>query len=397
MDSSQVIIVGGGPVGLVTALGLARAGIEVTVLDKDVAVGAAPRAMAYLYAVLDGFDHLDLLEDLERAGFRVDGLNFVDYQTGEQFAHTMAPVADILPHPYTLHLGQDQVSRILLAALAEHENVSIRYRAELAAVTHNGEEGVRATLMTPSGTETLAGAWLVGADGANSATRRSLGLDFAGFTWPDRFVAANIRHDFEAQGLTTANCQIDAEFGAIIAKITTDGLWRYAYREPADLPAASLAERVPEHLAKALPEGGEPEIVAYSPYRVHQRAAHSFRVGRVMLAGDAAHVTNPTGGLGLVSGFLDAFVLSEALAAVARGKADEAVLDAYAAERRRVFLDVVSPMAIRNKTRLFDPPSGQERVKMLDGLRHLAADADARREEILALRALVTPSLLPKS
>jgi 3-(3-hydroxy-phenyl)propionate hydroxylase/6-hydroxy-3-succinoylpyridine 3-monooxygenase len=394
MDSSQVIVSGAGPVGLVTALGLAQAGVEVLVLDKASSVGTAPRAMAYRYVVLEGFERLGVLAEFLREGFRVDGLNFVDHATGEQIHHSLRPVDGLVRHPYTLHLGQDQVSLILLRLLADLPNVSVRFDSEVLAVTRNDAAGVRVLVRTPERERELDAAWLVGADGANSAVRKSLGVEFAGFTWTDRFVAMNIRHDFVARGLTEANFQIDRVFGAIIAKINRDGLWRYAYREPGEWSEEALPDLIRDHLARALPDAGEVDVVTYSPYRVHQRAAERFRVGRVLLAGDAAHVTNPTGGLGLVGGFLDAFVLAEALGAVAGGGADESVLDGYAAERRRVFLDLVSPMATRNLRRLFQPPEGAERARMLDALRHLARDAEASREDILGLRAIVTPSLV---
>lgn len=397
MTDSSVIIAGAGPVGLVTALGLAQAGIEVTVIDKDETVGTSPRAMAHLYPVLDGFERLGLLEDLHREGLRSDGLNFIDFETGEHFFHTLAPLADVVRHAYTLHVGQDQISRILLRHLSRHSNVEVRYGTALTEVIHNDDDGVTVRTAGPDGRSKATSQWLVGADGATSTVRRSLGVGFDGITWPHRFIATNIRYDFEAHGLAYANFQIDRTYGAIIAKITDDGLWRYTYRESSEAPPESLPERIREHLSEALPGHGEFELVQWSPYRMHQRAADKLRVGRVVLAGDAAHITNPTGGLGLTSGFLDAFVLYEALAAVIKGTAGDFILDAYSHQRRQVFLDVVSPMATQNKQRLFDPPTGSEKEQLLAGLRHLVSDPDARRESFLALRAIVTPSLLAQA
>ena len=186
---------------------------------------------------------------------------------------------------------------------------------------------------------------------------------------------------------------LDPVYGAVIAKINHEKLWRFTFREEGDLPAEGLEARVHEHFRTALPSG-DYELALFQQYRMHQRAADSFRVGRVLLAGDAAHITNPIGGLGLTGGFLDSFVLSEALAAVIGGSADESVLDVYAEERRRVFLEMVSPAATQNKKMLFDAHPAAEKQALLAGMRHLSTDAEARRADLLMMRGLVTPSVL---
>ncbi|MFD0692387.1 FAD-dependent oxidoreductase [Actinomadura fibrosa] len=394
MPHSPVIVVGGGPVGLTTAFGLAQAGVsEVLVLDRDTAVGTAPRAMVYLFPVLEGFDRLGLLGDLQAEAVRGPGVTFLDHATGEHFPQMVDVLEGVVAHPYALHLGQDQVSRILLRRLADFPGVRVRYGTEVTGLTQD-EDGVSVRVRTAEGEGTLRAAWVVGADGAGSSVRRGLGLEFEGFTWPDRFISTNVRYDFMARGLPIASWRIDQVYGAVIAQINGSGLWRFTFREAGDLPDEGLEQRIHEHFATALPGGGEYELVQFAPYRMHQRAATTFRVGRVVLAGDAAHVTNPIGALGLTGGFLDGFVLSEALAAVIAGQVDESVLDAYAEARRRVFLDRVSPRASQTKRLVFDLPPGPEKEAALAHLRHLSTDRDARREDQLAMRAMATPSLL---
>ncbi|WP_300643678.1 FAD-dependent monooxygenase [Nocardioides sp.] len=393
MRNPTVIVAGAGPVGLATAYGLAKEGVDVLVLDQEETVSTAPRAMAYLFIVHDGFERLGILSDLQAEGLRGDGMNLIDHATGEHFHSTLDAITDDVRHPYTLHLGQGQVSRVLLRHLATLENAEVRYATEVTGVTQD-ESGVTVQVSGPDGPQTVRGDWLVGADGANSAVRQTLGLGFDGITWPDRFVSTNIRADLGAQGLKIANWRIDPHYGAIIAKITADDLWRFTFRESAELPLDGLEERIHEHFATGMPGGAAYELVQFAPYRMHQRAADTFRLGRVLLAGDAAHITNPVGGLGLTGGFLDSFVLTEALAAVIHGTADEAVLDRYAEERRRVFLEVASPAATANKRMLFDAHSPQEKAQLLGGLRHMATDREFRRSDLLAMRGLITPSLL---
>lgn len=395
MSYAPVIIAGAGPVGLATALGLARSGVEVKVLEREAQISHSPRALAYLFPVFPGFERLGVLEDLFREGLEVNGMNFVVFDSGEQIHHGLDPVAGHVDFPCNIHLGQDQVSRILLRHLSAFPNVEICYNTEVLGLEQD-DKGVTVELSRSGERDSERTGWLVGADGAGSAVRRGLGLGFIGSTWADRFIATNIKYDFESHGFKPANWVLDPMYGAIVAKITGAGLWRYTYRESADLPVETYESRISKHLAQALPDHGSYELMQSAPYKMHQRSAESFRVGRVLLAGDAAHVTNPTGGLGLMGGFLDAFVLYEALAAVIAGTADDSILSAYARERQRVFRDVVSPAATENKKMVFDLDDSQRRTQVLAWLRDLAADPDKRRVHLMRMRETVTPSLLAR-
>ena len=128
---------------------------------------------------------------------------------------------------------------------------------------------------------------------------------------------------------------------------------------------------------------------------MHQRAASTMRAGRVLLAGDAAHATNPIGGLGLTSGLFDTFVLYDALGAVIKGTADESVLDRYAQERRRTFLEIASPRATANKQLLYHTSDPERLEAELSKLRALAADEDAQRTSFMFTKHLETPPLVP--
>jgi 3-(3-hydroxy-phenyl)propionate hydroxylase/6-hydroxy-3-succinoylpyridine 3-monooxygenase len=171
-------------------------------------------------------------------------------------------------------------------------------------------------------------------------------------TWADRFVATDIRYPFDEAGLGNANMLMDPRHGCVIARIDKD-LWRWTWSESAELPVETVQDRLPGRLAAlGLPDLPY-EVVLAQPYRMHQRAVSRMRAGRVLLAGDAAHATNPTGGLGLTSGMYDLFALLDPLDAVIRG-GDGALLDAWAAERLRIFNEHASPMAIDSKHRVYD-------------------------------------------
>jgi 3-(3-hydroxy-phenyl)propionate hydroxylase/6-hydroxy-3-succinoylpyridine 3-monooxygenase len=235
--------------------------------------------------------------------------------------------------------------------------------------------------------------WVVGADGAGSTVRRQLSLDFDGMTWPERFVATNLYFDFERYHYARATFLIDASYGAVIAKIDNEGLWRCTYMEDAALPEDLLLERL-QHVYAAIVPGADYTIERATPYRMHQRSAPRYRVGRVTLVGDAAHVTNPTGGLGLTSGLFDSFALYPALAAVMLDGADAALLDRYSDSRRDIFLKLISPQAIANKRLIYHANGGGEALEeALVSLRRLRTDRAFVLQRLMFLKSLETPPL----
>lgn len=394
--STDVIVVGAGPVGLLTALGLSRSGLSVTVLEREAAIGDSPRAMTYLWFVLDGLIELGVLGDVEQAGLcSVDGLTLRVLRTGEVIEWGKISLEDITGRPYNnIHLGQDRLGAIAQEHLQAREGVTIRWNTEVTGLTQD-DESVTVNANGPDGPETFTAGWVVGADGAGSAVRKAAGLGFDGTTWPERFVATNVRYPFDEYGFNDANMVVDPRYGAVVAKIDTEGLWRVTYAEDLDLPVESVLDRMPAFFDTFLPGAKDFELVHHSPYRMHQRAAETFRTGRLVLAGDAAHATNPTGGLGLTSGLLDLYVLYPALAAVVRGEVGDEVLDRYSEQRRSMFLEHASPMA-SNFKRLVYHSSDPERLDAdLAGPRSVAGDPDKVRQAQLGMAQLRTPQLVP--
>ncbi len=222
---------------------------------------------------------------------------------------------------------------------------------------------------------------MIGCDGARSTVRRLLGLDFAGMTWDTRFVATNVYFDFHAHGYTRSVFLMDDVHGAVIAKISDDNLWRVTYAEDLSLPEETIGESVPEHFAAILPGGGPFELERFAGYRLHQRAAERMRVGRALLAGDAAHATNPTGGFGLTGGLFDAFALIRTLSAVVIDGADPRALDDWADERRRIFQEVASPAATRMKRTVYDSDRAAAERTCAE-LRRMIEDPVAFRERL---------------
>jgi 3-(3-hydroxy-phenyl)propionate hydroxylase/6-hydroxy-3-succinoylpyridine 3-monooxygenase len=380
MDNESVVIVGAGSVGLTVALGLARAGISVRVLEAAETVVTAPRDMVYDWSVLDGLSRLGILDDCEQAGLRNDSWGYKLLQTGENIRFSLSAIADEIPHPFNLHLEQSVMTRIMLSHLARYPDVAVEWGTIIA-------EG-------PDETRTWRADWVVGADGSRSIVRRQQGLAFAGMTWPERFVATDLRFDFAALGFEKAGYQIDPVYGAVVSKVDPTGLWRYTRAESRTLPEDSIDERVRSVLDAVLPDGTDPLIGKSYPYRIHQRSAERFRVGRALLVGDAAHLTNPASGLGMTSGLFDAYALTEALAAVIHHERGDDVLDRYSQVRRDNFWEFTSPASTEAKELVFPLGDDGMQAESIQELREIAADPDARREHLRSLGGCVTPSLL---
>ncbi len=390
----DVIVIGGGPVGLITALGLARAGVRVGVIEAEPHIVNSPRAAVYFWSVLDGFERLGILRESEAAGVRKQDYTYLVRATGERIEYSLEVLQGVTPRPYNLHLSQHRLAEIALRHLHNFTNATVRFGTCLQDLHQDGD-GVTLTVATGSSTEERRASWVIGADGAGSTVRRLLGLPFDGITWPERFVATNVYYDFERYGYTRTTFVIDARFGAVIAVLNKEGLWRCTYMEDATLPEQVFLERLPAVYQALLPGQAAYELEGASPYRMHQRSARRYRVGRAILAGDAAHVTNPTGALGLTSGLLDSFALYPALSAVVLEGANDEVLDRYAAARRGTFLNRVSPQATANKKLIFHANGGGQALEeALAGLRRLAADPQYLLQRLMFTRSLETAPLL---
>jgi 2-polyprenyl-6-methoxyphenol hydroxylase-like FAD-dependent oxidoreductase len=387
----DVIIVGGGPTGFICALGLAQAGVRVTVIEAEPRIVDSPRAAVYHWSVVEGLERLGIRAEVESTGLTKQDYTYLVHKTRERIDFSLAVLNGRTPYPYNIHLGQHRLAEIALRHLERHAQATVRFNTRLMQLAQD-DDGVTLQVMTPEGAQEMRAGWVIGADGAGSTVRRLLALDFPGMTWPERFVATNLYFDFEQYQYARATFLIDERYGAVIAKLDNQGLWRCTYMEDASLPEESVRERLPRVYDAILP-GADYRIERVTPYRMHQRSAPRYRVGRVVLVGDAAHVTNPTGGLGLTSGLFDCFALYPALSAVLSG-AEVELLDRYSDSRRDIFLNRISPQSIANKQLIYHANGGGTHLDAaLVGLRRLQTDPDFVLQRLYFLKSLESPPL----
>ncbi len=363
MEETDVLIVGAGPVGMLTALTLAQAGASVRVVEKEPHIIESPRAAVYFPSTLIILEELGLLDELLEIGFtnKTFGTHIPEF--GYHSVVVTQPVEGI-PFDYQLHAGQHDVARVAMEH-AQKLGVEVLFDHEVTGFTEDAE-GITVT----AGGQDFRARWLIGCDGARSTVRKLAGIEFEGHTWPERFVATNVKFPFEELGYQQANFVCDPVNMAVIAQLDSDGLWRCTYMEDSSLPLESYEDRIHQRYEWFMAGRKDYELVSSSPYMLHQRAGATLRKGRVLLAGDAAHATNPCGGLGLTSGVWTGVVLADVLGAVLRGEEDEEILDRFSDERRRVFWEVVSPAATENKRML------QE------------TDMEMRKQDLAHIRAL---------
>lgn len=258
-----VLIAGAGPVGLLTALRLARAGIPIAIIEAEPAIIASPRAIVYHPPTIKLLDELGVFEDAKAIGIVKHDYQFRERDTGAITRMNSALLVGHTDYPFNLHLGQHELAEIILKHLSRLPGIEVRWNSRVQAVTQESGR-VTVTVEAGSGTYDVSTPWLLAADGARSGVRRVLGLEFAGHTWPDRFMATNIYYDFEAHGFAQANFIIDPVNWAIIPKINAAGLWRVTYGKSADIPEDEALRRVPDRIRTLLPG---PELLSSSPLR----------------------------------------------------------------------------------------------------------------------------------
>ncbi|MGY0230301.1 FAD-dependent oxidoreductase [Longispora urticae] len=331
MLSTDVLVVGAGPTGLTLAAALAQRGVDVTVIDQLAEGANTSRAGVVHSRTLEVLDDLDVARRLVDAGLAADRFVLRDRDT------VLVEVRfGGLPtkYPQMVFIPQFQTEEILLARFTELGGTVLRPRTLVALDPATGA----ATL--DDGTEVRA-RWIVGADGMHSTVREQAGIGFTGGSYPASFSLADVR----LRGpLPTA------EAGLYFSR---DGILVTAPLPGGTVRVVATVDDAPEHpdaayVQRLLDTRGPrahglvvEEVTWGSRFRVHHRVADTYRSGRVLLAGDAAHVHSPAGGQGMNTGIQDAVPLAEALAAVLGG-APESVLDEYEARRRPVAAQVVA-------------------------------------------------------
>ena len=394
-DGDPVLIAGGGPVGLLCAWLLGRRGLRVRLFDNNAGPQADPRAATTHPATLELLAEDGLAADMARVGLVAPIFQFWDRPSGElvaQFDHAL--LKDDTRYPYVVQCEQFKTARLILDRLRKLPNVEVLFGHEIVDVTPS-EHSVAVDVRGPDGTKSHTGSYLIGADGGRSIVRKQCGIAFDGFTWPEQFIVLTTPYDFEAErGYCYRSYFADPGAWCNCFKVSADGppgLWRTVYPVIPEQPESEIMSDagVQARIQSFFPSPRPYDIVHRNLYVTHQRVAETFRKGRVLLAGDAAHVNNPIGGMGLNGGIQDAANLADKLAQVMLEDAPDGLLDLYSHQRRAVAIEFVQEQSIANKKRL-EARDPETRKRNLGELRDIAADPARARQFLLRTSMLAS-------
>ena len=374
---AEVIVAGSGPVGLCVALLLAERQIPVTVVEAESGIVQDLRASTFHPPTLDMLEPLGITATLLARGLLCPHWQVRLHPSGERAVFDLSVLDGETRHPYRLQCEQWKLSEALLDKLRQSPHAQARFASAVEAAEDAGDH-VRVEIEAEGRRETLRARYVVGADGARSTVRRSMGLPFEGMTYPETTLLVTTLFPFEEHLEGISNVSYCWKENGNFSLLKVPGRWRVSIYPDENIPIDD--QMTPQALDGALqvivPRDVAYDIAEQRPYRVHMRMVPTYRQGRMLLAGDAAHLNPPAGGMGLNGGIHDAFELAAALIDVLRNGAPETRLDAYDRRRRPIAREDILAQADRNRARMRERDPARRR----ELLRDLQATANDREK-----------------
>ena len=375
----MVLIAGAGPVGLAAANVLADAGVPVTVLEAEPKLPENLRASTFQPPTLDYLARFGATRRLIEMGRVAPRLQYRD-RSGWVAEFDFGVIAADTQHPYRVQCEQFKLNQVLAQRLADFPHARLEFSSPVTDVKQDGAS----VAVTVEGKKKIHGEWLIGADGGRSRVREALGIALEGFTWPERFLVASTPFEFTTviPNLCDVSYFADPEEWFFLLRVP--GVWRVMFPvRPEEKDEEVLTdESIQKRLNRIHPVGRAYEIRHRTLYSVHQRVAETYRKGRCFLAGDAAHLNNPLGGMGMNGGIHDGINIAEKLVAVIQNRAASSELDRYERQRRPVALEYVNKITIANKRNL-EARDPEEHRRWKTEMTRTAADPLLAREYML--------------
>ena len=383
IDKDRVIIVGAGPVGMVAAASLLQEGIQVVVLEATPDLPDDLRASTFHPPTLDFLDRFGMASRLVDIGLKCPHWQFRDRQEGVIATFDLGSLKDETNHPYRLQCEQWKLTRMLREMIDEHDHGTLITDFEVQS-TSQSQDFVKVTGTRPDGsTETMTGRFLIAADGARSRIRKQLGVNFEGMTIPEVFLSLSTEFQYDKAIPDLSNIAYISDPNEWFVLLRTPTLWRVLFPTDPNLSDEEMLNPASiEPRLQAVVETSEPyRVVHKTAYRVHERVADKYVHGRIFLAGDAAHLNNPLGGMGMNGGIHDAINLTEKLVSVIKGAPLE-TMTRYERQRRKVALETVQAQALRNR-KILNETDQAARQTYHDSLRKTVDDPEAHKAYVL--------------
>jgi 3-(3-hydroxy-phenyl)propionate hydroxylase len=379
----QVVIIGAGPVGLVSACLLVDEGVPVTIIESCSDLPRDLRASTFHPPTMDMLERFGVVQPMIDQGLVCPTWQFRDRADGVVSEFDLSLLQGETNHPYRLQCEQWRLGEMLLARLQTNSLATILFGLNASDVRQS-THGIEVDAVNARGeTETFSGAFCIGADGIRSVARRSIGAEFEGLTIPELYLTLSTTFDFTEAMPDLSNIAYLSDPDEWYVLIRTVKLWRALFPVSAALSdefvtSPEFAEKLLQGAAK---RSSPYEVIHRTAYRVHERVATHYVRGRIAIAGDAAHVNNPLGGMGLNGGIHDAFNLASTLVEIFNG-APLDLMGRYERQRRKVALDVVQQTTLRNRA-ILNTRSPEARAAYYDDLRRIVADPITHRDYLM--------------
>jgi 2-polyprenyl-6-methoxyphenol hydroxylase-like FAD-dependent oxidoreductase len=370
----KVVIAGAGPVGLTAALLLGSRDIPVTVLEAESEISGELRASTFHPPTLDMLAPYGITAHMLEAGLICPTWQIRMHPSGDRAVFDLSVLEGETDHPYRLQCEQSKYCQFVLAAIAKLGSVTLSFSTAVTGVQET-TDAVEVRAAGTDGEQRFTADYVIGADGARSAVRRALGIELSGDIYPETTILATTLYPFHEKLEGLSNVSYCWKPDGTFSLLRLPGVWRVSLyaREDQSVEQAMTDDGLQNLLHDIVPDAGHIDVLETRPYRIHRRLAATYRKGRVFLAGDAAHLNSPSGGMGMNGGIHDAFNLAQKIVAVLRDGADPRILDRYERQRRPIAEEEIIEQAHRNRTRMQERDP-QRRRQMLEALQHMTAD-----------------------
>ena len=367
----NVVIVGAGPVGLTAALLLGSKGIPVTVLEAEAAISKELRASTFHPPTLDMVAPYGITAGMLDLGLICPTWQVRLHPSGERAVFDLSVLKDESDHPYRLQCEQSKYCQLVLDAIEKLPTVTVHFSTNITGLTQTAD----AVQVYASDERSFVANYVIGADGARSAVRRALDIELSGDIYPETTILATTRYPFHDKLEGLSNVSYCWKPDGTFSLLRLPDVWRVSlYARDGQTVENALTEAGQQDLLHDIvPEAGRIDVLETRPYRIHRRLAATYGQGRVFLAGDAAHLNSPSGGMGMNGGIHDAFSLCEKLIAVIQDGADTVVLGRYERQRRPVAEQEIIHQAHANRTRMQERDPATRR-RMLEDLQRTTND-----------------------
>lgn len=379
----RVLIAGAGPTGMMAARYLAGVGIPVTVVEASKELQKDLRASTFHPPTLEMIDKFGAAQFCIDAGLICPFWQFRDRKQGAVATFDLGLLSDITPFPYRVQCEQWRLNQFLRDQLNDFPHAEIHYGVSSVSLKQNSDK-VSLTVVTEDGEQVLEGRYLIGSDGAGSAVRKSLGIDFEGMTIPEKYLTLSTPFDFKQVMPDLSDVAYLSDPEEWVVLLRTRKFWRVLVptdnQSDEEITDSAFIE---ERLQSVVPRDEPYEVVHRTAYRVHERVAANYVKGRVFLAGDAAHINNPLGGMGMNGSIHDAVNLCEKLTALWH---DPSIgidsMQRYNRQRRKVAIETVQAQALRNR-QILNETDQTKRQAYYDDLKRIVDDPGKHREYVL--------------